>query len=98
MPQDRKRSKLEIIRDILEATRLKGPRAKPTHVLYKANLSYQLLNQYMADLKEKDLITEEQLDETKRAYSLTEKGYKYLHDYQVVSGLIDSYGLDDDED
>lgn len=96
LKMDKKRNKLEIIRDIIQATKLKGPKAKPTHILYKANLSYQLLNMYLSELVKGGLILEEQQGENRRRYTLTEKGYKYLQDYGMISGLISSYGLDED--
>jgi len=85
-----KRETLEIIHDVLLAVR-KG-KVKRTHVMYKANLSPKMLDQYL-----KDMISREFVDENKigsgKVYSLTEKGYKYLQEYSVIVDFIDSFGL-----
>tara|TARA_Y100000310_G_scaffold234905_1_gene237922 strand:+ start:163 stop:438 length:276 start_codon:yes stop_codon:yes gene_type:complete len=90
---DKKRDRLQILHDILRAIQEKGPKAKPTHVLYKSNLSYTILNGHLAHLMEKEFILEEEEAEGKRTYSLTDKGFKFLADYQVVRNFVESYGL-----
>lgn len=97
---NRKRERLEIIRDILLAIRTKGQKARPTHILYKSNLSSDMLKQYLADLIEKKFIIEEEEIEKKskkvnKLYSLTDKGYGYIDDFKAIKALMESYGLDD---
>ena len=66
----KKRTKYEIIHDILNACE-NG--AKKTWLMYKANLSYELTNNYINKLVEKELIIQKD-----GLYYLTEKGMKLL--------------------
>ena len=50
-----RRSKFEIIYDILALIQREG-KIKPTHVLYKGNLSYDRLKKYIGELKDKDMV------------------------------------------
>ena len=90
----KKRDRLEIIKDILEIIREKGDKVKPTHVMYKANLSHQMLTEYTNELLQKKMIIENETKKGKKTYKITEKGYKYLKDYSLIRGFMDSYGLD----
>jgi len=86
-----KREKLEIIHDILQA--VKGGNVKPTHILYKSNLSHIMLKEYLTDLMDKGLVLE--LEEKKgKKYSLSEKGFNYLKDFGVIKSFMESYDLD----
>ena len=89
----RKRERIEIIHDILSAIRDKRGNVKPTHILYKSNLSHQMLTEYLGELIEKEFIIEEK-DEKSKTYSLTEKGYNYLEDFSVIKAFVESYGLE----
>ena len=51
-----RREKLDIIRDILEAIRDKGGTIKPTHLLYKSNLSHDSMKRYVSDLMEREMV------------------------------------------
>ncbi len=73
------RSKLDIIADILTvATR----KPKKTQIMYQANLSFHVLQKYLAEISGASLICFE--DET-QCYSLTEKGKEFLENYKVYS-------------
>ena len=88
----KKRNKLEIIRDILEVIKNKSGKVKPTHVLYKSNLSHQMMEQYLTELKEKELILQGKLGNGK-TYSITQKGIDYLSQYKMISEFTESFGL-----
>ena len=47
---DKKRTRLEIIRDILEVIKTKSGKITPTHILYKSNLSYSMMEQYIKEM------------------------------------------------
>jgi predicted transcriptional regulator len=70
------RSKLDIIADIL---RVASGYAKKTQIMYQANLSYAIMQKYLAEMIGASLISFE--DET-RSYVLTDKGSAFLDAYQ----------------
>ena len=88
----KKRERLEIIHDILKAIKEKGSNVKPTHILYKSNLSHVMLKEYLGELIDKDFIIERN-DKKGKKYSLTEKGFKYLEEFSVIQSFVESYGL-----
>lgn len=90
----KKRDKLEIVKDILETIRSKGDKIKPTHIMYKANLSHQMLTEYTNELLGKGLVMEKIDKKGKKTFALTDKGFNYLKDYAMIRGFVDSYGLD----
>lgn len=87
-----KRDRLQVIRDILNAIKDKNGRIKPTHILYKANLSHQMMNEYLNELIIKGFIVEEASKKGK-TYSLTNKGFDYLSKYNLMVDFVDSFGL-----
>ena len=89
---EKKRNRLEIIHDILKVIRDKSGRIKPTHILYKSNLSYQMMDDYLKELKEKGFIVEKKKDRGK-VYEITEKGLNYLDKYSLVLDFTESFGL-----
>lgn len=92
----KRRTRIDIISDILSAIRQKGGRIKPTHLLYKANLSYQLLAEYLKELEEKQLVAEEDVEKKKalkKEVVLTDKGYEFLGQYQKMKEFQESFGL-----
>lgn len=90
-----KRGRLEIINDMLDIIRSKGGKVKPTQIMYKANLSHEMLSTYMAGLLSKGFINEKKDKNGKRTYSLTDKGYNFLRDYKIIQGFVDSYDLNE---
>ncbi|MFA6022575.1 MAG: winged helix-turn-helix domain-containing protein [Candidatus Pacearchaeota archaeon] len=90
---NKKRNKLEIIRDILKVIKEKDGRIKPTHILYKSNLSYQMMDEYLKELIAKELIIEKKTN-TGKTYSLTPNGNNYLNKYSLVSDFVNSFGLE----
>ena len=89
----KKRDRLEIIKDILQILRDKED-VKPTHIMYKANLSHQMLTEYTNELIEKKLIEKKRNKKAKKVFVLSQKGYNYLKDYSIIRGFVDSYGLE----
>lgn len=88
-----KRDRIAIMNDILELIRSRNDKAKPTHIMYKANLSHEMLTEYTSELMKKELIREKKDKDGKRTYSLTEKGYKFLTDYKQMRGFLMAYDL-----
>ncbi|MFA5992712.1 MAG: winged helix-turn-helix domain-containing protein [Candidatus Pacearchaeota archaeon] len=90
---NKKRNKLEIIRDILEVIRQKNGRIKPTHILYKSNLSHQMMEEYLGDLIQKKFINELKT-ETGKTYTITDKGINYLNKYRLIAEFTESFGIE----
>ena len=90
---ERKRNKLEIIKDILTVIKEKSGRIKPTHILYKSNLSHQMMKEYLEELMAKKFIKELELKQGK-TYEITSKGMNYLEEYHTVINFTNAFGLD----
>ncbi len=90
----KKRDRLQIIYDILIAIRDKNGKIKPTHILYKSNLSHQMMEEYLAELIEKKFIIQSS-GKNGKTYSLTPRGFAYLEKYQLIINFTQSFGLDE---
>ena len=86
----KRRSKLEVINDILDAIYQKGE-IKLTHLMYKANLSYQKLKEYLDKLKENDMI---EID-SNNIVKLKDKGIEFLREFYRLKKFAESFGLDE---
>ncbi len=89
----KKRDRLQVINDILRVIRDNRNKVKPTHLLYKSNLSHQMMKEYVDELLQKGFIAE-QTEDTNRFYALTDKGFKYLDEYTAVTKFLSSFGLE----
>lgn len=82
------RNRMEIVSNILDIAR-NG--ALKTHLMYKANLSYMVVSQYLNFLMKAGLIDEIFADDgPTRLYKTSAKGFKYLelyNDLQAIAGL-----------
>lgn len=89
-PQTRfkNRNRMEIVSNILDIAR-NG--ALKTHLMYKANLSYMVVTQYLSFLIRAGLIEEIFTDDgPTRLYKTSPKGFRYLEvyqDLQTIAGL-----------
>ena len=70
-----KRSRLEIIYDLLNAIHEKGGNIKPTHLLYKSNLSHDKMKKYVEELAKQKL-----LEKTERKGKKAEMVYPHQID------------------
>jgi predicted transcriptional regulator len=85
-------SKGRIFADILRAVKESG-RAKPTHILYKANLSHDRLTKYLGMLEESQLVVK-CVDGDKVEYSITEKGEQFLVEFRRMEQFAEAFGLE----
>ena len=92
----KKRDRLQIIYDILRVIQEKNNRIKPTHILYKSNLSHQMMAEYLTELIGKGFIIEEKTGGSK-TYSLTQKGFDYVNKYRMIAEFAGSFGLETEE-
>jgi predicted transcriptional regulator len=85
------------VHDILKAVQDKNGRIKPTHILYKSNLSHQMLDEYLGELLSKGFLIENST-KTGKTYSITQKGFEYLQKYKTIVDFIESFGLSEPEE
>ena len=93
-----RRSRLELIFDILLAIQNKGGTIKPTHLMYKSYLSHKLLNNYLDELVQKELVRIEEIVARKKQKStksivLTDKGLSFLAEFRRMREFTDAFGL-----
>lgn len=87
-----RRSRLEIVYDLLNAINEKRGVIKPTHLLYKSNLSHKKMVEYTGELIGKGLMQEQEKD-GKKVYVLTDKGLEYVNEYTRMKRFSESFGL-----
>ena len=88
-----RRSSLDVVADILLALRRERGRLKPTHVMYKANLSHKLLKGYLDDLLSKELIVEVDAEKGRKYIQLTEKGLDFLQQFEKLKEFRETFGI-----
>ena len=87
-----KRSKIDIIYDMLKAIEEKGGKILPTHLLYKSNLSHQRMKLYLDELKQRNMINETTHKE-KLHYGITDEGRKFLQNFKQMKQFTETFGL-----
>ena len=86
------RSQLRIYADILRVVERERGNARPTHILYGANLSHDRLVKYLTQLRERGLIEETGVAD-RTAYSLTDKGIEFLKEFRKISEFAEAFGF-----
>jgi predicted transcriptional regulator len=84
----KRRDRLHIIADILGIA-IGG--SLKTQIMYKANLSFAQLNEYLSFLLEVKLIAASFQSE-KTVYNATSKGTRFLHNYTKIRDLLKTEG------
>ena len=79
----KKRSDIEILADILKVAK---SGAKKSHIVYKANLNFKIVKNYLEILKNSDLITCP--EGVVKVYRTTEKGTNYLNHFEAFKEYI----------
>jgi len=84
-----RRSPMEMVCDILAVVSV-GP-TKPTHILYKANMSWKVLSSYLDFLTGSGMLDKEEQEGGKRStYRLTTKGKQILRLYEGLKSSLNS--------
>jgi len=88
----RKRSRIDIIADMLASIQDKGGEIKPTHLMYKSNLSHEQMKVYLEELVSKELIGKVK----KQSYEyliITDKGHNFLQKLREMKEFEQTFGL-----
>ncbi len=82
-----RRSKLEVKIDIMQA--IADGSGRPTHIMYRSNLSWAVMRSVMKVLEQEKIIVSTDLD-GRRSYTLTDKGLRVLETYRSVKRQLES--------
>ena len=80
----KRRDRLRIMAEMLVITR---DRSLKTQIMYRANLSFAQLNEYLNFLIRRELL-KRNMENGKTFYKTTTKGVKYLENYEEISNLL----------
>ena len=80
----RRRDRLYIIADILGIAKSESLK---TQIMYRANLSFAQVNEYLSFLLKRELL-KKKTEKSRRIYKTTDKGLKYLQNYQEIATLL----------
>jgi predicted transcriptional regulator len=86
-----RRSTMQVVVDVLRVIERENS-VKPTHILYKANLSHKLLKEYLNTLLQKGLI-EVVIEKNHTYYKITDKGRNFMIEFRKIEKLAQVFGL-----
>ena len=81
------RSKLEMQVDVIKVLALNGP-LRITHIMYKTNICYRVLKQYLTFLIQQNLVEEHPIDKKGAAYAITHRGRTVLEHFEQIHVLL----------
>jgi predicted transcriptional regulator len=90
-PTAKYRSQLRIYVDIMYVIQRESNQAKPTRILYGANLSHDRLVKYLEELEGLGVIQEAGTED--KVYSLTQKGTEFLNNFRRVESFASAFGF-----
>jgi predicted transcriptional regulator len=90
-PTSKYRSQLRIYVDIMRVIQRENNEAKPTRILYGANLSHDRLVKYLEELRGLKVIQEGGTED--KIYSLTQKGIEFMNNFRRVESFASAFGF-----
>ncbi len=87
-----KRTRLDIIGDMLNSILDKGGKIKPTHLMYKSNLAHTQMKQYLDELMQKELIRKVR-KENSVVIEITDKGCELVKKLREIKEFETAFGL-----
>jgi predicted transcriptional regulator len=85
-----RRDRLGILAEILETAKNKQGKTK---IMYRVNLSFTQVNEYLSFLSEMGFI-KVQKEKGRKSYETTSKGYSYVDNYVEMSQLLSAKELE----
>jgi predicted transcriptional regulator len=87
-----KRTKIDIIGDMLSSIVNKGGNIKPTHLMYKSNLSHGQMQTYLEELITKEFIKKSERNHHDYLH-ITDKGYEFIQKLKEMKEFEKTFGL-----
>ncbi|MFA6072986.1 MAG: winged helix-turn-helix domain-containing protein [Candidatus Woesearchaeota archaeon] len=89
----KKRERIQIIEDILLSIQEKNGEIKPTHLMYKSNLSHTQMKSYLEELVDSSLV--KKINKKNYEYIIiTDRGLEFLGKLREMKSFDRSFGLD----
>jgi predicted transcriptional regulator len=90
---ERKRSRLDIIADMLSSIQNKGGKIKPTHLMYKSNLSHNQMNSYLDELVAKSFVKKIKNEKNFEYVLITDNGSRFLEKLNEMEEFEKTFGI-----
>ncbi|MBT8171557.1 winged helix-turn-helix domain-containing protein [Candidatus Bathyarchaeota archaeon] len=85
-----RRDRLKIMAEIMEVAK---ERQLKTRIMYRVNLSFSQVNQYLAFLTEMGFL-KIIMNNKKKSYETTDKGYRYIENHMEMTRLLNPQRLE----
>ena len=89
----KKRDRIDIIEDMLSSMTDKGGRMKPTHLMYKSNLSHAQLQSYLEDLVNRSCVERVVAQKGNEYIIITDNGRQFLSKIREMRAFDKAFGI-----